>query len=66
MEDATFQPPQPEKPQKKRRRRGVFLRFARGYLMLVGAGTTIYFFLTWLLIPLLIEVQKWLSPIPVA
>jgi len=66
MEHSTVQPPQPEKPQRTRRRSGPILRFMRGYLMLVGAGTTIYFLLTRLLIPLLIEVQNWISTPPVA
>ena len=64
MERPTVQSPQMEKPQNNRRRRGVFLRLLRGYLMLVGAGATVYFFLTRLLIPLLIEAQKWISPLP--
>jgi len=65
MEHPMVQPPQPEKHQKVRRQRGLALRLIRLYLMLVGAGTTIYFLLTRLLIPLLIEVQNWTSPPPV-
>ena len=64
MEPPTIQTPQPEKTQKIRRRRGAFLRFMRGYLMLVGAATTVYLLLTRLLIPLLIEAQKWIAPYP--
>lgn len=54
MQQPLYQPLQPEKPH----RRGAFIRFMRGYLMLVGAGTTIYALIR-LLILLLVEVQNW-------
>ena len=43
----------------KPRRRGRFGRFVRGYLMLVGALTTLYV-LVQLLVRLLIEIGKWM------
>lgn len=61
MQQPMYQPPKQERP---RRRRGAFGRFFRGYLMLVGAGTTIYV-LVLLLVQLFIEIQRWVGP-PVA
>lgn len=55
MQQPMYQPPHPEKP---RRRKGAFVRFMRGYLMLVGAGTTIYVLIR-LLVLLFLEIQKW-------
>ena len=37
------QPQAPQKPERPPRRRGRFGRFVRGYLMIVGAGFTIYY-----------------------
>ena len=50
-------------PQGSPRRRGMFLRFFRGYLMLVGAGTTIYV-LVLLIVDLLVNVLTWLPAGP--
>ena len=44
--------------EKLRRRRGPFMRLMRGYLMLVGAGTTAYALIR-LLVLLLVELQRW-------
>jgi hypothetical protein len=52
------QPP-PEKHHRKRR----FMRIVRGYLMLVGACTTIYA-LVRLVIALLVEARSWGTLIP--
>lgn len=54
------QPHQPNEPKPRPRRRR-FARFVRGYLMLVGALTTLYV-LAQLLVRLLIEVGKWVVP----
>ncbi len=62
MQQPMYQPPQPEKP---RRRRGGFARFMRGYLMLVGAGTSLYV-LVQLIIRLLVELQKWMATPPIS
>ncbi len=61
MQQPMYQPPKPEKP---RRRRGVFMRFMRGYLMLVGAGTTLYV-LVRLMVLLLMEIQQWMLTQPI-
>ena len=61
MQQPMYPPPQPEKP---RRRRGGFVRFSRGYLMLVGAGTTIYV-LARLLVILFREIEKWVPAPPI-
>ena len=50
-----MQKPADQFPQNKKRRprRSAFMRLARGYLMLVGAGTTVYGLirlLVWLLV----------------
>lgn len=62
MQQPMYQPPHPEKP---RRRRGALGRFMRGYLMLVGAGTTIYVLIQ-LLVLLFVEIQKWVAAMPPA
>jgi hypothetical protein len=53
---------QPERPEKPRRRVGAFGRFMRGYLMLVGAGTTIYVLIQ-LLVKLFVEIEAWMGPV---
>ena len=40
-------------------RKGSFKRLMRGYLMLVGAGTTVYAIVR-LLVLLLVEVERWM------
>lgn len=45
----------------RRRRHGRFLRFVRGYLMCVGALSTLYV-LVQLLVRLFIEIGKWMPP----
>ena len=53
------QPEHPSpRPEKTGRRRGAFARFVRGYLMLVGAGTTVYVLIR-LIILLLVEAKSW-------
>lgn len=54
-------PPEP-KP-KKKKRRGRFGRFVRGYLMFVGALTTLYVMLQ-LLVLLFVEINKWMPVQP--
>lgn len=46
---------------KPRRKRGGFRRLLRGYLMIVGALTTVYVLIR-LLTLLLVEIQKWMPP----
>lgn len=58
MQQPVYPPPQ-SPPKKPRRRRGAFGRIARGYLMLVGACTTIYA-LVLLIVHVLVEVLKWI------
>ena len=54
--------PEPTPPSHRRRSRpGRFRRFVRGYLMLVGALTTLYV-LVQLLVRLFIEIGKWMPP----
>lgn len=55
--------PEPTPPPHRRRscRPGRFRRFVRGYLMLVGALTTLYV-LVQLLVRLFIEIGKWMPP----
>ncbi len=55
--------PEPTPPPHRRRSRrpGRFRRFVRGYLMLVGALTTLYV-LVQLLVRLFIEIGKWMPP----
>lgn len=48
----------------RRRRRSRFRRFVRGYLMTVGAMTTIYVLIQ-LLVLLFIEIGKWMPSQPV-
>ena len=48
-------------PHRRRSRPGRFRRFVRGYLMLVGALTTLYV-LVQLLVRLFIEIGKWMPP----
>ena len=55
-----YAPPPPQKP--PRRRRGGFMRFVRGYLMLVGACTTIMG-LIWLLVYVFVELGKFMPPL---
>lgn len=50
---------------RKPRHRGRFGRFMRGYLMLVGALSTLYV-LVQLLVRLFIEVGKWAPTIPIS
>ena len=45
--------------EKASRRKGSFKRIIRGYLMLVGAGTTIYALIL-LLVQLLVKLQLWM------
>ena len=47
-----------------RPRQGRFRRFVRGYLMLVGALTTLYV-LVLLLVRLFVEVGKWTPALPI-
>ena len=61
MHNAPCQQLQP-KP-KKRRRRGRFKRFVRGYLMFVGALTTLYVLLQ-LLVLLFVEIGRWMPSQP--
>jgi len=50
----------PHEPKPRRRkRRGRFRRFVRGYLMFVGALTTLYVLIQ-LLVLALIEIGKWM------
>ena len=52
-------PPHADHPEpKSRRRRGRFLRFVRGYLMIVGGLTTVYGLIQ-LLVLLFVEMAKW-------
>ena len=53
--------PTPPPPRRRSRRPGRFRRFVRGYLMLVGALTTLYV-LVQLLVRLFIEIGKWMPP----
>lgn len=61
--DQTYQqPPHLQQPKPKHGRLG---RFFRGYLMLVGALTTLYV-LVQALVRLFIEIGKWTSTVPMA
>lgn len=51
----------PERKPPKKRRRGRFKRFVRGYLMLVGSLTTLYVLIQ-LLVLLFVEIAKWMPP----
>lgn len=57
-------PTRDEKYIPRKRRRGRFMRFVRGYLMLVGGISTLYV-LVQLLVRLFIEVGKWSSAVPI-
>lgn len=52
-------PPQPEPPRKPRKKKRRFRRFLQGYLMTVGALTTLYV-LGMLAVKLLVEVGRWM------
>lgn len=54
---------QPHAPHGPRPRPGRFRRFMRGYLMLVGALTTLYVLIL-LLVQLFVEVGKWSPTLP--
>lgn len=45
-------------PHKRKKRRGRLARFMRGYLMIVGALTSLYV-LAQLVVLLLVEIAKW-------
>lgn len=63
MPNAYTPEPPPERPKyRKRPRRSRAGRFFRGYLMLVGALTTIIA-LVLLLVRLFVEIEKWVNPI---
>lgn len=47
----------------KRKRRGRFMRFFRGYLMMVGGLTTLYVAVH-LLVLLFVEIAKWMPSQP--
>jgi len=66
MMQAPYQPnPYPPEPKPKRkRRRGRFMRFVRGYLMFVGALTTLYVLMQ-LLVLLLVEIHRWMPAQPI-
>ena len=49
----------PAAPGARRRRHGRVARFFRGYLMMVGALTTLYVLLQ-LVVRLLVEIGKWM------
>lgn len=51
------------RPEKRKRRRGRLGRFFRGYLMMVGALTTLYV-LVQLLVLLFVEISKWMPAAP--
>ena len=59
--DLLPQSPQERQDVKPHRKGGRFRRFFRGYLMTVGALTTIYALIR-LLIVLFVELQKWMPP----
>lgn len=48
-------------PPRPPRRRGRFMRFMRGYLMIAGGAATIYALIRLIAI-LLVQVNKWLPP----
>ena len=52
------QPPEHHKPRPKRKKRSRLKRFVRGYLMFVGALTTLYVLIQ-LLVLLLVEIGKY-------
>jgi len=55
----------PKKSGKRRKRCCRLLRFLRGYLMTVGALTTLYA-LVQLLVLLFVEIAKWNSALPLS
>ena len=61
MQQPNYHPDMPvhEHKPKRKKRRGRFRRFVRGYLMVVGALTTLYVLIQ-LLVLLLIELGKWM------
>lgn len=59
MQPAYPYPPQPEPPRKPRKKKHRFRRFLQGYLMTVGALTTLYV-LAQLAVRLLVEVGRWM------
>lgn len=63
MPDGPCERPEPTPPPRRRPRHrpGRFRRFVRGYLMLVGALTTLYV-LVQLLVRLFIEIGTWMPP----
>lgn len=61
MQQPAHQPHEPPRPQKPRKHMGPFVRFMRGYFMLVGAGTTLYVLIQ-LLVKLFVEIEKWMGP----
>ena len=63
MPDGPCECPELTPPPRRRppHRPGRFRRFVRGYLMLVGALTTLYV-LVRLLVRLFIEIGKWMPP----
>jgi len=64
MEQPVYQQPQEQPKHKKRfRKKFRFMRLVRGYLMIVGAGTTVYA-LVRLIIVLLVEAQGWRALLP--
>ena len=65
MQQPVYQPYQQQPmPKRPHRRRGGFGRFVRGYLMTVGAITTIIG-LTLLLVQFFVEVEKWIPNLPI-
>ena len=63
MPDGPCERPEPTPPPRRRPRHrpGRLRRFVRGYLMLVGALTTLYVLMQ-LLVRLFIEIGKWMPP----
>lgn len=59
MQPSYSYPPQPEPPRKPRKKKHRFRRFLQGYLMTVGALTTLYV-LAQLVVRLLVEVGRWM------
>lgn len=59
MQSSYPYPPQPEPPRKSRKKKHRFRRFLQGYLMTVGALTTLYV-LAQLAVRLLVEVGRWM------
>ena len=64
MQQHVYPMPEPPPPKRPRRRRGGFSRFVRGYLMMVGACTTIVGLIL-LLVRLFVEIEKWIPGPPV-